>query len=305
MKKINVSIILLTLNGGEKFRKVLKMVFKQTYKNFETIIIDSSSIDNTLEYAKRYPIKIFKIPRSDFGHGKTRNLGAKLARGRYLVYLSQDAIPTDNNWLGNLLVNLKIENVAGVFGRQIANGTANPLDFFNYKEDYPNIRKIFSIKNYEQNNVIFSDVNSAVKKSVILKYPYPENIPVGEDMGWAIDIIKKNYKLIYEPTAVVIHSHKFSLINTFKIYFDQGVSFTQIYQQGNSTYLMLNNKRKFINKIKYLFKDHKYQWILISLATDTIKLLSIMLGKNYRRLPKFLLKHFSDYPNYWVQIRKY
>ena len=90
--------------------------------------------------------------------------------------------------------------------------TANPLDFFSYKEDYPNIRKYISIQNYKQNNVIFFDVNSAVKKSVILKYPYPENVPVSEDLGWAIGIIKKNYKLIYEPTATVIHSHKFSLI---------------------------------------------------------------------------------------------
>jgi rhamnosyltransferase len=98
MKEIDVSIILLTLNAGEKFSKVLKAVFNQTYNNFEVIIIDSSSIDNTLEDAKSYPIKIFKVPRSDFGHGKTRNLGAKLARGRYLVYLSQDEIPADNNW---------------------------------------------------------------------------------------------------------------------------------------------------------------------------------------------------------------
>jgi rhamnosyltransferase len=105
MKEIDASIILLTLNAGEKFRKVLKAVFNQTYNNFEVIIIDSSSIDNTLEYAKRYLIKIFKIPRSDFGHGKTRNLGAKLARGRYLVYLTQDVIPANNNWLANLLVN--------------------------------------------------------------------------------------------------------------------------------------------------------------------------------------------------------
>lgn len=304
MKEIDASIILLTLNAGEKFRKVLKAVFNQTYNNFEVIIIDSSSIDNTLQYAKRYPIKIFKIPRSDFGHGKTRNLGAKLARGRFLVYLTQDAIPADNNWLANLLVNLKIENVAGVFGRQIPNMTVNPLDFFSIKEDFPDIRKNISIQNYKQKNIIFSDVNSAVKKSVILKYPYPENVLKGEDLGWAIDIIKKNYKLIYEPTAAVIHSHKFSLINTIKLNFDQGVSFSQIYQHGNSTYLMFNSKRRFINKIKYLIKNYKYHWILISFAIDTIKFLSITLGKNYRRLPVFLLKRLSNYPNYWEEYVK-
>jgi len=304
MKEIDASIILLTLNAGEKFRKVLKAVFNQTYNNFEVIIIDSSSIDNTLEYAKKYPIKIFKILRSDFGHGKTRNLGAKLARGRFLVYLSQDAIPANNNWLANLLLNLKIENVAGVFGKQIPNMTANPLDFFCYNEDYPDIRKNISIQNYTQNNVIFSDVNSAVKKSVILKYPYPENIPLAEDLGWAIGIIKKNYKLIYEPTAVVIHSHQFSLINNIKNDFDQGVSLSKIYQQGNSTYLMFNSRRRYINKIKYLIKNYKYHWILISLVIDTIAFLSETLGKNYRRLPVFLLKHFSNYPNYWVKYVK-
>ena len=300
MKEIDASIILLTLNAGEKFRKVLKAVFKQTYNNFEVIIIDSSSIDNTLEYAKRYPIKIFKIPRSDFGHGKTRNLGARLAQGRYVIYLSQDAIPYDNNWLVNLLINLKKEDVAGVFGKQIPNITANPLDSFSYKEDYPDIKKNISIQNYKKNNVIFSNVNSAVKKSIILEYPYTENIPASEDLGWAIDIIKKNYKLIYEPTAVVIHSHKFSFINTIKLYFDQGVSYSQIYQHENSTYLMLNSKRRFINKIKYLIKNYKYPWILISLTIDTTKYLSETLGKNYRRLPVFLIKYLSSYPNYWV-----
>lgn len=300
MKEIDASIILLTLNAGEKFRKVLKAVFKQTYNNFEVIIIDSSSIDNTLEYAKRYPIKIFKIPRSDFGHGKTRNLGARLAQGRYVVYLSQDAIPYDNNWLANLLINLKKEDVAGVFGKQIPNITANPLDSFSYKEDYPDIKKNISIQNYKKNNVIFSNVNSAVKKSIILEYPYTENIPASEDFGWAIDIIKKNYKLIYEPTAAVIHSHEFSFINTIKLYFDQGVSYSQIYQHENSTYLMLNSKRRFINKIKYLIKNYKYPWILISLTIDATKFLSETLGKNYRRLPVFLKKYLSSYPNYWV-----
>lgn len=300
MKEIDASIILLTLNAGEKFRKLLKAVFKQTNNNFEIIIIDSSSVDNTLEYAKRYPVKIFKIPHGDFGHGKTRNLGARLAKGRYVIYLSQDAIPYDNNWLSNLLANLKKDDVAGVFGKQIPNIIANPLDSYSYKEDYPDIKKNISIKNYKKNNVIFSNVNSAIKKSVILKYPYPENIPASEDLAWAIDIIKKNYKLVYEPSAAVIHSHKFSFINTIKLYFDQGVSYSQIYQHENSTYLMHNSKRRFINKIKYLIKNYKYPWIFISLTIDATKFLSETLGKNYRRLPVFLIKHFSSYPNYWV-----
>ena len=73
----------------------------------------------TKEYAKKYQIKIFKILRSEFGFGKTRNLGVKLARGEYLVCITQDVIPVNNNWLANLLVNLKKEAMTGAFGRQL------------------------------------------------------------------------------------------------------------------------------------------------------------------------------------------
>lgn len=299
MKKIDVSIILLTLNTGEKFKKVLKVIFNQTYKNYEVILIDSSSTDNTLKYAKKYPVKIFKIQRSDFGHGKTRNLGAKLARGRYLVYLTQDAIPADNNWLTNLIVNLKTKNIAGVFGRQIPNETATPLDIFNYNEDYPMRKKIITIQNYKQSNVIYSDVNSAVKKSIILKYPYPKNDIQSEDLSWAINIIKKNYQIVYEPTAAVIHSHAYNLKMIFKVMFDQSVSYTQIFQQGNSTYLMNNNKSRFIKKMKYLINNSMFEWIFISLGIDLIKLIAVTLGNNYKRLPIFIVKKITNYPDYW------
>jgi len=302
MKKIDTSIILLTLNPGEKFKKVLKAIFNQTYKDYEVILIDSSSTDNTLKYAKKYPIRIYRIQREDFGHGKTRNLGAKLAKGQYVVYLTQDAIPADNKWLVNLLVNLKTTDVAGVFGRQVPHSTATPLDLFNYNEDYPNIKKIISIQNYKQSNVIYSDVNSAIKKSIILKYPYPENVIQSEDLSMAIDIIKHNYKLIYEPTATVIHSHKFNLKSTFKVNFDQGVSFSQIFEHRNSTYLMGNSKNRLINKIKHLIKNHMYHWIVVSFVADTTKLISVSLGKNYQQLPMFLRKYFSNYPNYWKYI---
>ena len=68
----------------------------------ELIIIDYGSTDNTLNTAKSYPVKIIKIQPEEFGHGKTRNLGANLANGTHIVYLTQDAIPYSINWLKEL-----------------------------------------------------------------------------------------------------------------------------------------------------------------------------------------------------------
>ena len=111
---------------------------------YELIVIDDAFMDNTLEYEKKVSNKNIQDLRSEFGHGKTRNLGVKLARIEYLIYITQDAIPANNNWLANLLVNLKKEDMAGAFGRQLPNKTAYPLDVFNYYKVYPNKRRIIS-----------------------------------------------------------------------------------------------------------------------------------------------------------------
>ena len=70
--------------------------------------------------------------------------GGKSLFGGHKVKLSIDAISANNNWLANLLVNLKKEDMAGAFGRLLPNKTADPLDVFNYNKDYPNKRRIIS-----------------------------------------------------------------------------------------------------------------------------------------------------------------
>ncbi|GAG06643.1 unnamed protein product, partial [marine sediment metagenome] len=104
---MRTSIIILTKNAGNEFEKLLDAVFSQSSKDFEVVLIDSGSTDKTLEIAKGFPVRIHKIKPESFDHGGTRNLGAKLAKGKYLVYLTQDAIPANRMWLENLIKPLK------------------------------------------------------------------------------------------------------------------------------------------------------------------------------------------------------
>jgi len=87
-----VSIIIPTYNGGVLFKSVLDNVFNQDLRPDEVIVIDSSSTDGTEKIAKDYPVRFVKIKQTEFGHGKTRNYGAKLAKGEYVVFLTQDAV---------------------------------------------------------------------------------------------------------------------------------------------------------------------------------------------------------------------
>ena len=114
---VDVSIIIPTKNGGELFKKALRMIFAQKYPpgEFEVIVIDSGSKDQTVDLANIYDARIINIKPEDFGHGKTRNLGAKLAKGKYLVFTTQDAVPVTENWLFNLVRNLEAPQVAELF----------------------------------------------------------------------------------------------------------------------------------------------------------------------------------------------
>lgn len=281
MKKIETSIILVTLNAGVGFKEILRAIFKQTYKNFEVILIDSSSTDKTLIYAKEYPIKIHKIKRSEFGHGKTRNLGARLAKGQLIVYLTQDAIPYNKYWLERLIANFKDKQVAAVFGKQIPLKSSPPPDKYSYSRDYPDRKFTITIKNYLNLNVIFSNVSSAIRKELLISHPFKKNIIVSEDIYWANKIIRLGYKVNYEPKSQVIHSHKYTLKKIFEVNYLQGRGYELIYRSNN--FVLKNSSTRFIDKMKFLFISKDFVWILYSFVVDGVRFIAFTLGRRRER----------------------
>ena len=117
---MDASIIILTKNAGENFKQLLEHIFSQKFDDqYQVLVIDSGSTDDTVNTAKEFPVQITKIKPEEFHHGRTRNLGAQLSSGSILVYITQDALPVNNDWLQKLAANFKDPNVAMVCGRQL------------------------------------------------------------------------------------------------------------------------------------------------------------------------------------------
>lgn len=226
---MRISIIIPTLNASEYIKKLLSMLHAQDMKFAEIIIIDSSSVDNTVDTAKRFGAKTIVIPGNTFNHGKTRNKAAMEAHGDILVFMTQDALPFNDMLLRNLTAPLQMSDVAATFGRHIPRSEASPLEVFARQFNYPDtgsIKGIDDIKQYGIKTFFFSNVCSAIKKELFLKAGmFPEGIRANEDMLTAAKLILSGYKVAYVPEAMVIHSHNYSLLKQFRRYYNIGSSF--------------------------------------------------------------------------------
>jgi len=89
MDSIFFSVIIPTYNRVELLKKAINSVLTQTYKNFEIIIIDNYSNDDTQEVVENFKnIKIIYQKIHNQGIiGKSRNLGIKLSKGKWVAFL--------------------------------------------------------------------------------------------------------------------------------------------------------------------------------------------------------------------------
>ena len=85
-----VSVIIPTFNASMTVIDCLDSVFSQTFKNFEVIVVDNGSTDQTMDRISQYPERIELKKCSISGSGPTRNFGAKNASGKYLAFLDAD-----------------------------------------------------------------------------------------------------------------------------------------------------------------------------------------------------------------------
>ena len=92
MNEVLFSIILPTYNRSNLIKKAIQSVINQNYKNWELLIIDNFSKDNTEEIVKHYSDKriIFNKFNNDGIIARSRNYGIKLAKGDYIAFLDSD-----------------------------------------------------------------------------------------------------------------------------------------------------------------------------------------------------------------------
>jgi len=222
-----ISIIMPTKNGGSLLDRVLTSVYSQkTDFTYEVVAVDSGSTDNTLEILKRYPVKLIQIPPTEFSHSKTRNYGATLAgASKYYVFLNQDAIPTDEQWLDNLVYSIEFEsglkavcatelnersqvfNVSGVAAFLFKSSLVKGLYIME-----PYLERTWSeLPKYMIRQMFpFTTVCAIFDKEHFDANPFDERTVWGEDLHWAVHNSRAGYKSGCSSFARVYHYHDYT-----------------------------------------------------------------------------------------------
>ncbi len=98
-----VSVVIPMYNSAQFISQTLECLLYQTMKNFEVVVIDDCSTDNSLEIVESFKAKfseagkglnVLKLPKNTGTPGLPRNIGIKIARGKYISFLDSDDLYT-------------------------------------------------------------------------------------------------------------------------------------------------------------------------------------------------------------------
>lgn len=303
-----ISVIIPTLNAASEIDCLLQELLKQNITADEIILIDSSSDDDTQNICKKYnEVKLLTVDRHKFDHGETRGIAFKQAIGDFVLFLTQDAIPADEEYISNLLLPFEDEKVAMVSGRQCAKNNANAIEKLTREFNYPeisNVRSEADIHRLGIKTFFASDVCSAYRRSAYEQvggFDFP--IITNEDLVMAAKFIYSGYKVAYAADARVEHSHDYTLKQQFMRNFDIGVCL-RIYENYFENLKVSSEGAKMVKwVISDLLKKGKSGSAIYYVFECASKLLGNKLGMNYHKLPFGLVKACSLNQQYWNRLQ--
>jgi rhamnosyltransferase len=224
------SIILPTCEGEADLRRLLPaLAAQQLDGGFEIVAVDSASRDGSAALLREAGARLEVIERAAFAHGATRNRAAARARGEFLVFLSQDALPQGAGFLTALLEPFSDPEVAGVTARILPAPGGDPLaarTVLDLPEASAEARRralgphggLWKLAASARAELLrFNNVASAIRASAFRELPLPP-VSFGEDFAWAALALTRGHALVHAPAAVAHHAHEYGLGGAFERY---------------------------------------------------------------------------------------
>lgn len=301
---MKISVVIPVLNAAGLLPALLEALATQhPSPPDEIILVDSLSTDDTRRIALEQA-NVRVVPLARFSHGRARNLGAREATGEIIVLMTQDALPADRHWLAALAEPLADPQVAAVYSRQVPRPDAPPTEKFFLGYHFPPGLPLRRVRPEGRAltlaDVFFSNVSAAVRREVLLRYPFDEALIMSEDQQFARDLILAGYAVVYQPASVIVHSHRYSLGTAFRRYFDSVYSLTHIFPAHDLKVSAAMGRRYLRREIGYMMRHHPLHMPYYCLYT-LAKMAGVLCSHFADRMPLGLARVCSLHRYYWEE----
>lgn len=203
-KHIIVSVVITAYNAERFIDKAIESILSQSYNDYELILVENGSNDNTYSVIKRYcknpKVRLLKL-KSNLGPGGGRNAGADIAKGEILIFVDSD-MTFDKDYIKNL--------VRPIFNG-ITYGTCHGVEYAaNMNNKWARCWGRIRVSPTEKEGIIFR----AIRKDIFL-----EKGGFDPKYGYADDqtfFIKYGMKSLAVPDSICYHRNAESLKEVYK-----------------------------------------------------------------------------------------
>jgi len=203
----SISVIIPNRNGAATIGKCLAAALASRHDNFEVIVVDDGSEDDSGEVIKGFPCRLIRLAQHG-GAAKARNTGARHSRGDVLFFTDADCLLQPDS------LAIASETLAHAGPDSVAGGTYTPL---------PHDRRFFSI--FQSAFIHYCETRNPRRPDYLathaLAIPAPifrqsggfreEFLPILEDVEFSHRLRRMGYSLVMNPALQVQHIFDFSL----------------------------------------------------------------------------------------------
>jgi rhamnosyltransferase len=298
---LSVGIAVITYKAIEQIPLCLPPLLASSLKP-RVLVVNSSSNDGTVELAQSMGAETLVVPRQEFNHGITRELARKYLQTDIVVMTTPDAICVGPETIECLIRPIVDGSASVSYARQLPHDGATFFEAFPRLFNYPDRSEIRSLKDLGcMGPYVFfcSDSCAAWSNKALDEIGGFEWTLTAEDTLAAAKLIHRGHSVAYAADALVKHSHRYTLVQEFKRYFDTGL----IRSQYRDLFLRQSRDEArgssfFQAMIRELFRARPYL-IPYAILQTTMKYLGYRIGFHAAHMPIWLKARLSSQDYFW------
>ncbi len=218
-----ITILMRSRNSEATIQQALQALQQQTLRDYQLLVIDSSSTDRTREIAASFEAIIRTIPAQAYFPGKVLNEAMREIESEIVIFLNSDTVLSNPEALENLLKPFSDPNVAATYARQLPQIEAEPWVRKDYAASFPAGEAPAWME--------WSLPLAAMRRSVWQQRPFYELAWASEDTEWGHWAKQAGQRIVYVPEAQAIHSHNYTLKQLYGRKFVEGEADAFIYRK--------------------------------------------------------------------------